>query len=109
MKRTERSVLIAALVGMLVLPGQVFAARQFPAAKAHYVVIDLGTLGGPSSQNGWIVNGGTVLVQADTAMRDPDYRKAGSTDPYLSHAALWRSGRLTDLGALPGKIGRAHV
>jgi probable HAF family extracellular repeat protein len=43
-----------------------------------------------------------VLVQADTAMRDPDYRKAGNTDPYLSHAALWRSGKLTDLGALPG-------
>ena len=56
-----------------------------------------GLLGG-----GFIVNGGTVLVQADTAIRDPDYRKAGSTDPYLSHAALWRSGRLTDLGALPG-------
>ena len=109
MKRTERPILIAALIGMLVLPGQVFAAPQLPAAKYPYVAIDLGTLGGPSSQNGWIVNGGTVLVQADTAMRDPDYRKAGSTDPYLSHAALWRSGRLTDLGALPGKIGRAHV
>src|SRR5947209_12770136 len=102
MKRTERPILIAALIGMLVLPGQVFAAPQLPAAKYPYVAIDLGTLGGPSSQNGWIVNGGTVLVQADTAMRDPDYRKAGSTDPYLSHAALWRSGRLTDLGAFPG-------
>jgi probable HAF family extracellular repeat protein len=102
MKRTERLTLIAAVVGILVLPGQVFAARQLPATKYPYTAIDLGTLGGPSSQNGFIVNGGTVLVQADTAIHDPDYRKAGSTDRYLSHAALWRSGKLTDLGALPG-------
>jgi probable HAF family extracellular repeat protein len=102
MKRTERPILIAALVGMLLLPGQVFAARQLPAARYPYIAIDLGTLGGPSSQNGFIVNGGTVLVQADTAIRDPDYRKAGSTDPFLNHAALWRSGKLADLGALPG-------
>src|SRR5947209_6492546 len=102
MKRTERPILIAALIGMLVLPGQLFAAPQLQPAKYPYVAIDLGTLGGPSSQNGFIVNGGTVLVQADTAIHDPDYLKAGSTDPYLSHGALWRSGKLTDLGAIPG-------
>jgi probable HAF family extracellular repeat protein len=102
MKRTKRPILIAALVGMLVIPGQGFAAPQLQAAKYPYVAIDLGTLGGPSSQNNVIVNGGTVLVQADTAIRDPDYLKAGNTDPYLSRAALWRNGKLTDLGALPG-------
>src|SRR5437588_2732961 len=93
-----RCMIAITILALFAVPGHLAAAQGPP----RYVAIDLGTLGGPSSQNGWIVNGGTVLVQADTAMRDPDYRKAGSTDRYLSHAALWRSGKLTDLGALPG-------
>lgn len=100
MKRLGRAILAAASIVVFMIPVQVGAER--PDATYPYVAIDLGTLGGPNSQNGWIVNGGTVLVQADTATRDQDYRRAGSTDSYLSHAALWRSGRLTDLGALPG-------
>jgi probable HAF family extracellular repeat protein len=83
-------------------------ATPTPAPK--YTLVDVGTLGGP---NAWfsipgqvIANDGTVLVSADTKVDDPDYQNIDPVinppDPVIQHAALWRKGILTDLGALPG-------
>ncbi len=54
-----------------------------------YLIIDLGTLGGPNSVGLGINNQGQVVGGADT----PDgYR----------HAFLWHQGQMTDLSTLPG-------
>jgi len=86
------------------IPGRVTAQRP-SATKFPYTAINLGTLGGPNTVFN-AVSGRTVLLQADTRTLDRDYNKSGkneqSTDRYISHAAFWRNGRLTDLGALPG-------
>jgi probable HAF family extracellular repeat protein len=104
MYRFVSTILTVALLGLMSIPGRVTAQR--PSATTYpYTAIDLGTLGGPSTVFN-AVSGRTVLLQADTRTLDRDYNKSGkneqSTDRYISHAAFWRNGRLTDLGALPG-------
>jgi probable HAF family extracellular repeat protein len=61
----------------------------------HYVVIDLGTLGGTFSQAFGINNEGSVVGYATTP---------GDT---ALHAFLWRNGLMTDLGTFGGPISQA--
>src|SRR5262249_2704893 len=58
-------------------------------AHAQASIVDLGTLGGPSSRAFWINEVGQIVGDSDTA--------AGQ-----SHAFLWENGVLTDLGTLEG-------
>jgi probable HAF family extracellular repeat protein len=82
------------------------------AAKAYpYTLIDPGTFGGPSSfldEPGIpFTSDRTLLGTADTSTLDSGYLSCPSNfcDGYQQHAFAWRSGKLTDLGVLPGTAG----
>ena len=92
-----------------------FAALALPAQLAaqhtRYKVIDIGTLGGPSTYgqgNGpgttrFLNNAGTVVGSSDTSTPDPNApNSCGNPDCFVSHAFRWQNGVLTDLGVLPG-------
>ena len=87
-------------------PGQAQAAG---ASRYPYVLVDLGTLGGPQAG---VANDapipfstpqGTFVETADTALTDP---YAPNDNPFFSgdtsvqHAFVWHKGAITDLGAL---------
>ena len=78
----------------------------------QYKLIDLGTLGGPSSiifgETGPLNNAGEVTSCADTAALDPYFPNDNpyfGGDPYVQDAFLWRHGSMHDLGSLPGGTG----
>lgn len=81
-----------------------------PPKHPHYQLIDLGTLGGPSSSTSdpparVVNNRGVVVGGADTPAPNPNASNPCifcNSDPLLSHAFQWQRGLLTDLGALPG-------
>ena len=80
----------------------------------QYKLIDLGTLGGPSSiifgETGPLNNAGEVTKNADTAALDPYFPNDNpyfGGDPYVQDAFLWRHGSMHDLGSLPGGTGKA--
>ncbi len=76
----------------------------------HYKLIDLGTLGGPHSHGsingagfGLLNNSGVVSSWADTDLPDPNAAfGCYVAECLLVHAARWKDGVITDLGALPG-------
>ena len=63
---------------------------QTPAGPSHYVVIDLGTLGGTDAGGSSINNRGWVSGMSIMAGNQ------------TTHAALWINGAKIDLGTLPG-------
>src|ERR1019366_477702 len=76
----------------------------------HYQLIDVGTFGGPQSNQyiyaparGVLNNSGALGGWADTSTIDPlcffDY-----PDCNAAHAFLWQNGAKTDLGVLPGGL-----
>jgi probable HAF family extracellular repeat protein len=98
--------LCAALALPLVSSAQDSQAQGGPEHH-HYKLIDIATLGGPSSSFGvggyvtrTINSQGTAIAQADTSIPDP-YSMIGF-DYLVNHPVQWRNGVLTDLGALPG-------
>jgi probable HAF family extracellular repeat protein len=71
----------------------------------HYKLIDVGTLGGPSSNVAVaqiVTNHGTLVGAADTTTPDPNLPCLPCQSSFITHAFQWRDGVLTDLGALPG-------
>ena len=60
-------------------------------------LIDLGTLGGDSSEANWINDAGDVVGISDTPFFCP-----GPGAPQIRHGFLWRSGVKTDLGTPVG-------
>src|SRR5579859_5810594 len=95
----------AALLAILG-PGQAQAAG---AARYPYVLVDLGTLGGPQSGVAndapipFSTRQGAFVETADTPLTDPS---APNDNPFFSgdtavqHAFVWHNGAITDLGAL---------
>jgi len=90
--RTCLTILIAACCGAALAPAQVQAQAQAqaPAKAKQYQVSNLDTLGGTSSGGNSINNQTWVAGYS---------RLAGDQ---TRHAALWRSGLLSDLGTLGG-------
>jgi probable HAF family extracellular repeat protein len=83
-------------------------AIQTNKPKHHtYKLIDIGTLGGPTSfpaspSSVTINSGGIGIALADTSIPAPYAPPCLGLDCFVAHAAEWHNGRLTDLGALPG-------
>ena len=93
--RALTSIFAMTLFGALAIP------VRLAAQDTRYKLIDLGTLGGPTSQvNGspppMINNKGVVAGEADTST--PCTYLGG----FVSPAFTWENGVLTDLGLLPG-------
>ncbi len=107
----------------LTIPGWVTAqeqAKEDHRKHHHYKLIDVGTLGGPSSyfsalrlsdRFGFsgpfgfapVVNKRRILAGwADTTTPDPFAPLCFNPDCFVSHTFQWRNGEMTDLGALPG-------
>ena len=86
--------------------------QQSSPRHHQYKVVDLGTLGGPSSTvTGFshaLTARGTVVGGADTPDANPNpgclNNAQGGSDCNVNHAFLWRKGILTDLGTLPGGV-----
>src|SRR3954453_7755984 len=88
--------------------GTARVAAQGPNKHHSYILVDMGTLGGPSSSASGpcckiVNNSGTFIGVADTDVLNP-YPNGDPDEPSLfyTHAFTWRNGVRTDLGALPG-------
>jgi probable HAF family extracellular repeat protein len=89
-------------------------AQQTPTTHHHYVVLDVGTLGGPESivyEAGTrsLNNQGTFTGAGDTPDLDPNTPQNpcsgypdSTIDPYIQHVFRWELGVKTDLGTFPG-------
>jgi len=79
--------------------------RSLGKDQLRYRLVDIGTLGGPSSGNNGestlMNNQGDVAGFADTTAADP-FAPFCLTDCFVVHPFEWRNGVLIDLGALPG-------
>jgi probable HAF family extracellular repeat protein len=83
------------------------AIETHTAKHHHYMLIDIGTFGGPNSTTTWggpwsktLTSGGIVIGEADTSAADPYCLLY--PDCFVNHAFQWKNGALTDLDALPG-------
>lgn len=110
--------LCASLAMPLVSSAQNTSTQNQTAQHHHYILIDIPTLGGPTSSFAFagdsskIINSqGTAVAQADTSTPDPFcLSHCGSStgsplcffDCFVSHPVQRLNGVLTDLGALPG-------
>jgi probable HAF family extracellular repeat protein len=95
----------------LALPGRV-SAQARRATQYPYVLVEVGTLGGPQSDLGnsfQISRQGAAEGEADTPTLDPYASNPNpflenypTTNPYIQHGILVKNGAPIDLGALPG-------
>jgi probable HAF family extracellular repeat protein len=86
--------LVGAVVVVIVSTVAVSGATSAGSVQARWVIRDLGTIGGPESEAVAINERGQVVGWADTKTK----RKVGVSAYSVSHAFLWGSARMTDLG-----------
>jgi probable HAF family extracellular repeat protein len=103
--------LFAALAMPVWMAAQDNPSQDHKPKHQQYKLIDLGTLGGPTSSaplyQKLLNNPGMVSGCADTAVSDPNYPNfnpilSGGPNPNIFHAFQGGQGGITDLGALPG-------
>lgn len=95
----------------LALPGGV-SAQAHRDTRYPYILVEVGTLGGPQSDLGnsfQISRRGAAEGEADTSTLDPYATDPNpflenypTTNPYIQHGILVTNGAPIDLGALPG-------
>jgi hypothetical protein len=105
---------LATLAMPLVVSAQNTATQNKNTKHHHYVVVDMGSLGGPGSivyEQGTrsLNNQGTFAGAADTPNLDPNSPQNPCSgypgfgiDPYIQHVFRWELGEKTDLGTFPG-------
>ena len=98
--------LFAALTMPVCMAAQNNPTQDHKSKHHQYKLIDLGTLGGPTSfitnlETDTINPQGAAIAEADTAIPDPYYPNCFQ-DCLVNHSGQWQNGVLTDLGALPG-------
>lgn len=84
--------------------------RDQKAKHHHYKLIDMGTLGGPTSfpptPYALAVNShGLAIAEAATPTPDPNSPNCFQPDCLVNHAITWQNGLQTDLGTFPGGYG----
>ena len=107
--KASASFAMAALFVLVTFSAQTAAQTQTssqPNSPVRYKLIDLGTLGGPSSaenpQSPVVNNQAVVVGFAETAVPDPNAPNCLDPQCFLAHAFRWNDGTFTDLGTLPG-------
>lgn len=104
--RNQGLIIGVLLVGTLGLPSLTEAGPPQPKEHTRYKLIDLGTLGGPSSgvaEAAQVLNNqGLVSGGADTGNLDPFDPLCFAESCFVVHAFQWQNGVLADLGTLPG-------
>lgn len=108
-----RTSLAASVLTLLVLLAacSLVSAEERHALHHHYVIVDLGTFGGPNSyvfaleessgikEDEMLSSRGAVTGTADTTVPDVFCL---TPECLVFHTFLWKDGLLTDLGSLPG-------
>jgi probable HAF family extracellular repeat protein len=115
--KTWSSTIALTLFAALVLPSSMTAQKDAVNSQHHhYQLVQIPTLGGPSSHffdvgnNIAVLNrGGSVTGFADTTTPDPFSPTYWFWSGYVNHAFLWQNGSETDLGALPGTVSSAST
>jgi probable HAF family extracellular repeat protein len=108
-------IVASTMIATLALPAWLSAQQQQKDAERkrehlRYKLIEIGTLGGPSSLSYFgdaqsLNDRGAVVGLADTAASDPNFPNLNPYlffDPFIHHAFRWKDGTLSDLGAFPG-------
>src|SRR5882724_12021571 len=97
---------LALSVSVLAPPLTTHAGQGQNEAHPRYNLIDLGTLGGPSSKTldaaPVLNNRREVVGVADTLNPDPFDPICFAPNCLVQHAFRWQNGSMVDLGALPG-------
>lgn len=83
------------LAALLLACVAVASSEGAPQAEARWVMRDLGTLGGPTSDAVAVNTRGQVVGTADT-------KRKGAYGSPVRHAFLWQHGKMRDLGTLGG-------
>jgi hypothetical protein len=105
--------LLAGLTLNILLAAQEQSAEKERKAHPWFILVDLGTFGGPTSfldccavQVAPVLNKrGTFVGGADTPASNPNYAIFNpliGPDPYVDTGFKWQRGILTNLGTLPG-------
>ncbi len=98
--------LLAALAITIQLTAQ---DNPAPKPKHHqYKLYDFGTFGGPGSYGSYFavtLTAAGAVGSSDTPLADP-FTHCFYADCFVKDAVLWRQGKVTNLGALPGNSGK---
>jgi probable HAF family extracellular repeat protein len=93
------------VIALVALPSHA-TAQQFRSAPYPYILVDLGTFGGPNAYlnlPGQTMNArGAVIGSADMTTPDPFAPNCANPDCFVALGFVWQHGGMTKLDSLPG-------